>query len=223
MIINIEGTDCSGKETQSKLLVENLIKNGYKAELLSFPNYNSPTGKIVGGPYLGKKHITEGWFEEGATNVDAKVASLYFAADRKYNEHIIRDLLNDDVIVVLNRYVESNMAHQGSKLKTKEEREKMYKFLEDLEYNLLDIQKADITLFLYMPYEKACILKASREEKPDQHELDADYLKRSEQAYLELTERNNYIKIDCTEKGNILTREQMSEKVFEKVKKYLKK
>lgn len=222
MIINIEGTDCSGKETQSKLLVEMLQKNGYKAELLSFPNYDTPTGKIVGGPYLGKKHITEGWFSEGATNVDAKVASLYFAADRKYNEHIIKDLEEKGYVVVLNRYVESNMAHQASKLKTKEEREEMFKFLEELEYNLLKLPKADITLLLYMPYENACILKANREEKPDQHELDGEYLKRSEQTYLELAKRNNYIKLDCVENNKILTREEMSEKVWNSVKNLIK-
>lgn len=222
MLINIEGTDCSGKETQSKLLVENLIKNGYKAKLISFPNYDSPSGKIVGGPYLGKKHISDGWFSEGATNVDARVASLYFAADRKYNEHIIKDLLKQGYVVVLNRYVESNMAHQASKLTTKQEREDMYKFLEDLEYGLLNLPKADITLFLYMPYENACILKASREEKPDQHELDGDYLKRSEQAYLELTDRNNYIKINCTENGQIVSKQDMSDKIWKQVKDLIK-
>ena len=51
--IVIEGTDCSGKETQSKLLVEKLNNMGHKAIRLTFPNYDTPTGKIVGGPYLG--------------------------------------------------------------------------------------------------------------------------------------------------------------------------
>ena len=87
--IVIEGTDCSGKETQSKLLVEKLEKMGKKAIRLTFPNYDSPTGKIVGGPYLGKKEICECWFKEGAVNLDPKVASLYYAADRKYNENSI--------------------------------------------------------------------------------------------------------------------------------------
>ena len=40
---------------------------------------------IVGGPYLGKKEISDGWFPEGATNVDPHVAALYYAADRRYN------------------------------------------------------------------------------------------------------------------------------------------
>ena len=52
-IIVIEGTDCSGKETQTKLLIEKLKNEGIKCVYFSFPNYNSPTGKIIGGSYLG--------------------------------------------------------------------------------------------------------------------------------------------------------------------------
>ena len=84
-LIVVEGTDCSGKETQTNLLLTNLHTDNIKVEKFSFPNYQSPTGKIIGGPYLGKSYICEGWFPEGAPQVDPKVAALYYAADRKYN------------------------------------------------------------------------------------------------------------------------------------------
>ena len=48
-IIVVEGTDCSGKETQSKLLEERLNSIGKKCVRFDFPNYESPTGKIIGG------------------------------------------------------------------------------------------------------------------------------------------------------------------------------
>ena len=82
-LIVIEGTDCSGKETQSKLLLERLKKEGFKIEAFAFPNYNSPTGRIIGECYLGKSENAV--FPEGAPAVDPKVSSLYYAADRKYN------------------------------------------------------------------------------------------------------------------------------------------
>ena len=69
-IIVIEGTDCSGKETQSKKLEEYLKQSGKKCKRFYFPNYDSPTGKIVGGPYLGKDEYGESFFKEGAVNVD---------------------------------------------------------------------------------------------------------------------------------------------------------
>ena len=84
-IIVVEGTDCSGKETQSKMLEERLNKEGKKCIRFSFPMYDTPTGRIVGGAYLGKPEISEGFFPEGAPNVDPRVSCLYYAADRKYN------------------------------------------------------------------------------------------------------------------------------------------
>ena len=81
-IIVIEGTDCSGKETQSKMLLERLNQNNIDSVYMTFPAYDTPTGKIIGGSYLGKESIGKCVFPEGAVNVDAKVASLYYAADR---------------------------------------------------------------------------------------------------------------------------------------------
>ena len=118
-LIVIEGTDCSGKETQSNLLIEKLKKQNIRIEKFSFPNYNSPTGRIIGGPYLGKKYICDGWFPEGAPNVDPKVSALFYAADRLYNIDKIKFLLENGVNVILDRYVFSNMAHQGGKIENK--------------------------------------------------------------------------------------------------------
>ena len=42
-IIVIEGTDGSGKETQSKKIEEYYISKGLRVKKYSFPNYNSPT------------------------------------------------------------------------------------------------------------------------------------------------------------------------------------
>lgn len=126
-LIVVEGTDCSGKETQVKRAVARFKEMGLNIYNYSFPMYDTPTGRIVGGPYLGKSYICEGWFPEGATNVDALAASAYYAADRRYNIGIINKHLENGDIVILDRYVESNMAHQGGKLKTPEERTKCIK------------------------------------------------------------------------------------------------
>ena len=116
MLILIEGTDCSGKETQSKLLVERLNNEGIKTIYLTNPHYDTPTGKIVGGPYLGKEEICKSFFAEGAVNVDPKVAALYYGADRLYNKNTIEEHLNEGYVIIQDRYVESNMAHQGGKI-----------------------------------------------------------------------------------------------------------
>ncbi len=218
--IVIEGTDCSGKETQSKLLVEKLEKMGKKAIRLTFPNYDSPTGKIVGGPYLGKKEICECWFKEGAVNLDPKVASLYYAADRKYNENSIKKYLDDDYFVICDRYVSSNMAHQGSKIKNDEERFHMYEWIDKLEFWLLSLPKPDKTIFLHVPYTYAARLKKNRTSL-DEHEMSEEHLKNSEIAYVELSELYNWKSINCIKNDEIRTIEDINEEIIECLKEYL--
>ncbi len=222
-IIVIEGTDCSGKETQTCLLVQALQKQGRKIERLSFPNYDSPTGKIVGGPYLGKQYICSGYFPEGAAKVDPKVAALYYAADRRYNRQKIWDLINDGYDVVLDRYVESNMGHQGGKIFDKEERLKLYKDLEHLEYKFLELPKPDLTIFLYMPYKKVAELRAGRKEAADQQESSLLHIRNAEHAYLELAELHGYKTIKCVDKkGKLRDIEDIQKDVYEIVCKELK-
>ena len=218
--IVIEGTDCSGKETQSKLLVEKLTKMGYKAIRLTFPKYDSPTGRIVGGPYLGKKEICDCWFPEGAVNLDPKVASLYYAADRKYNEKEIKKYLEEDYFVICDRYVSSNMAHQGSKITSDEERFHMYEWIDKLEFWLLNLPKPDKTIFLHVPYTYALELKKNRTSL-DEHEMNEEHLKNSEVAYIELSEMYNWKHINCIENDHIRTIEDINKEIISCLDEYL--
>lgn len=221
-LIVIEGTDCSGKETQVKRTVAKFKERGINIYNYSFPRYDTPTGKIIGGPYLGKEYIGEPWFPEGAANVDALTASAYYAADRRYNIGIINEHLENGDIVILDRYVESNMAHQGGKLQNKEEREKMYQKLDTLEFEIMELPRPDAVIFLYMPVEYAAVLKKNREEKPDQQEASVEHLMNAEKAYLELTEKYNYIKVDCVKDNLIRTIDDINEEVVERVEEIIK-
>ena len=212
-IIVIEGTDCSGKETQSKKLIERIPNLKY----FSFPNYDSPTGKIIGGPYLGKSYICDGWFKEGADAVDPKIASLYYAADRKYNIDKINQMLDDGYNVILDRYVYSNMAHQGGKIKDANERHKMYKWLEKLEFDLLELPQPDIKIFLYVPLEVSMEIRKNRTESFDQHESNFEHLKHAENAYLEIAELYDFIKIDCTIDDKMLPIEDINEIIYQHI------
>lgn len=221
-IIVVEGTDCSGKETQTSLLVQQLRKMGRQVERFSFPNYDSPTGKIVGGPYLGKEYICKGFFPEGAPDVDPKVAALYYAADRRYNMKKINDTLEQGIDVILDRYVESNMGHQGGKIFDKEERLKLYEDLAQLEYGFLELPKPDLIVFLYVPYKKVAELRNGRVESADQHEASPLHMRNAEHAYLELAEIHDYKKINCISKnGKMRDIEDIQAEVLDIVKKEL--
>lgn len=213
-LIVIEGTDCSGKETQANLLLDALNKNGYRTIKMQFPMYDTPTGKIVGGPYLGKSFICDGYFEEGASHVDPKVAALYFAADRKYNIDKVLKALDEGVNVILDRYVDSNMAHQAGKILDDVAQNEMIDWLDRLEYGFLELPRPDTTIFLYMPYEATLVLKAGREEKPDQHEADPEHLQSAERAYKKLAKKYLYNTVECTENGRIKTKDEIADEVY---------
>ena len=222
IIIAIEGTDCSGKETQAKLLVENLMKENIKAVYMGFPDYDSPTGKIVGGPYLGKKEISESWFLEGVGNVEGKIASLYYAADRAYHLKTIKKYVEEGYVLVLDRYVESNMAFQGGKIKDECQRDAMYEWIEKLEYGLLELPRPDMILFLYMPAYYASILKKNRISL-DEHEKNKEILLQAEKAYLELAKKYHYDQINCVKDEQIRPISDIANEVYEKVVRKLQK
>jgi dTMP kinase len=227
-IIVIEGTDGSGKETQSKKLEAYYLEQGYKVKRYSFPEYESATGKIVGGPFLGKPEIMDTFFEETSSKVDPLVSSLYYAADRRYNflKKIEADLEEQD-IVILDRYTTSNMGFQVAKAKTIEHRDKILRFLDILEYDLCELPRPDLVLFLHMPFEAATELRKGREFS-DGNEADLEYQKHSENTYLYLCDKCNWQYINCINGkyqniNNIKSIDEISEEIITIVDKELKK
>ena len=216
-IIVIEGTDSSGKETQTKLLEKRLNEIGKKCIRFEFPMYDTPTGKIVGGAYLGKPEIGECLFEEGAVNVDPHVVCLYYAADRKYNMPKILEYVNNDYYVLLDRYTTSNLGHQGSKIRDKDDRFNMYQWIDKLEYWLLGLPKPDKTIFLHVPYLTTIELRKKR-GTIDEHEKSEDYLKNSEEAYIELSELYNWDRIECVRDNELRSIEDINDEILEIVK-----
>lgn len=221
-LIVIEGTDCSGKETQSVLLVEKLNKMGKKAIRMSFPMYDTPTGKIVGGPYLGKQEICDSWFDETSVGVDPKIAALYYAADRKYNISKVKKYIDDGYYVILDRYTSSNMAHQGCKVLDKDERFNVFQWIDKLEYWLLDLPKADLTIFLHVPFNLSKELMKNRESLDD-NEKDDLYLQNAELTYIELSELYNWSRVNCSVCGKMKSIEMINEEVLKILLEFEKK
>nr|AAZ32106.1 thymidilate kinase [uncultured euryarchaeote Alv-FOS5] len=102
MFIVFEGIDASGKETQAKLLAKALKKKGHKVYMVDFPNYKNPIGKMI-KKFLDKK-----------VELDVETRALLYAADRRYELKGITKALDDNKIVIADRYCYSNIAYQGS-------------------------------------------------------------------------------------------------------------
>lgn len=213
-LIVIEGSDGAGKGTQTKALIDYLQSNNEKVMTLHFPNYDSPTGKIVGGPYLGHEEISNRYFDEPTSDIDPKIVSLYYAADFKYNMDKLNKYLKKGVNIVLDRYIESNMAYQGGLIEDKDKRLKMYKWLEKLNYQMLKIPKPDAVIYLYIPYEECKKQRNTRNEKLDAHEANDKHLLMANNAYLELADIYHFNKIECLKDGKMRSIEDIAKEVI---------
>lgn len=215
-LIAIEGSDVSGKGFQTLELCRNLTKNGIKNTFFRFPEYISPTGQIIGECLLGMDEFGDHpWFDE-PNKVDPLVASAYYAADRRYNIGNILRSLDQGYTVVLDRYVFSNMARQGVKVKDKVERLKLYNKLELLEYKVMELPFPDDTYYLNMPYEQ---LEEIRNKKGlvGYEERDKEYLLDLDRNYNELSKLYDFVKIDCIKGDEIRKPEEIGEEVISKV------
>ena len=203
-IIVIEGIEGSGKETQSKLLVESLNKMGIKSIEFSFPMYDTPTGRIFKDCLLSSNN----YFNEGIDSLDPELVCLYTAADRKYNIKKINDYLMNGYIVVINRYTSSNMANQGSKYEDSEDRFYMYQWIDKLEYWLLKLPKPDYTILLNMPYKYNNQLSFELTNEDSKRE-------RVLESYLELAGLYNWDIINCIDKDKEKTIDEIHEEIME--------
>jgi dTMP kinase len=219
-LIVIEGTDGSGKATQSKQLLHKLEEKGIMTAYVDFPRYGEKSAGMVEN-YLNGKYGS-------ADQVDAKVASIFYAVDRYDASFEVRKSLDEGRIIISNRYVSASMGHQAGKIHDLEKRREFLAWLEDLEYNFFKIPRPDLTILLFVPYlvaQKMVDNKGHREyigtKKRDIHEADADHLRNAEEAYLQVAKEKGWVIIDCTDGEKVLSIEEISNKVWEVVEKVL--
>jgi len=213
--IVIEGSDGVGKKTQADLIIKMFRRIGKQVVFYDFPQYErSFFGKMV-ADYLNEKF--------GDVNEsDPYLISLLYAGDRfEASEHIRHDI-NSGRDVICNRYTQSNMAFQTTKLKGEKEKKNFLEWLEELEFGIYNIPKPDIVIYLYAPHavSKKMLDKRWEEKnkgkKQDIHERNVGFLSQVEKQYLELAKNNpEWHTIICTEGDKLLPRDEISKKVFE--------
>ena len=220
--IVIEGTDGSGKTAQFKKLLPRLKRAGFPVATFDFPQYGKPSCYFV-ERYLNGEY--GGWKEVGPYK-----ASLFYAIDRFDIGRKIRAAISKGNVVISNRYVPSNMGHQGAKIADPRERKKFFKWLYDLEYRILGIPKPDLIVVLHMPARTAQKLvdqKGSREYvkgvKRDLHEADITHLLQAERTYLEMARMfpRDFKLVECVERGRLLSILEVHEKIWRIVEKRL--
>lgn len=191
-IIEIEGVDRSGKETQCKMLENKLKSKGYKVLRVSFPNYASDSS------YFVKKYLNGDFGNVDSLN--AYQASMFYAMDRliTYKQQI-EPVIDEYDFIILDRYVLSNLIHQGSKYieyigKNKIIKEgyllrpEYYEFIDNwykFELIKLELPIPDSIIFLDMPIDLGNKIaknrknKSNNSDKQDIHESNNEFMMKS--------------------------------------------
>lgn len=221
-LIVIEGGDGSGKATQTKLLQKHLQDNKLPYKTLSFPQYkNTFFGKTIARILKGEIAPLK--------NMNPYLFSMVYAMDRAEAKDKMYQWLNNGRIVVLDRYVSSNMAHQTGRL-PKKEQSKFLKWLDELEYKINNVPREDIVIFLHVPYKTTLFLMQNKNRKKGSHtkgsqsdlaEQDTEYLKKAEEVYLSLYKKFSHWEIvECTNTDNTMrTREEIHEEIVDVLRK----
>lgn len=216
-LIVIDGTDGSGKATQTELLVKRLTQAGQKVRKIDFPRYTENVfGKLL-RECLDGKH---GDF----IATDPKIASTLYAADRFESSKEIWQWLESGCIVVTDRYVSANQIHQGGKIKDEAARTAFLEWLDEIEYKVFAIPKPNVIVYLHVPIDISLELIRSRAQETgknaDVAESDAKHLFESQQSALSIIGKNNkWVKIDCAEASVMKSREAISDEIWESIKK----
>ena len=215
-LIALEGIDGSGKRTQLDLLSSELDARGLDTFRVSFPRYESFYGKLVGRFLNG---------EFGALDaVDPHLSALLYAGDRLEAKPEIDAALSAGKIVLADRYIGSNSAHQSARV-SPEQREEFFTWLKTLEYGLYALPMEDLVIFLRVPVPEAHRLvglksaRAYTSLKHDIQEADTNHLEQTAIIYDRLATETNWARIDCidTDSGMMYSPEEIHRTVLQTV------
>ncbi len=143
-LIAIEGIDGTGKGTQARLLLRALRGRGTRAEMFSFPRYGRTASAELLAAYLDGR----------LGRLDPRVVAVLFACDRAESLASMKAALAKGAVVICDRYVPSNLAHQVARA-APHERSRLRRWIRDLEYRRLGLPRADAVVFLDMPAQSA--------------------------------------------------------------------
>lgn len=200
-IIEIEGTDCSFKETNS-IALYNYIKENITDKVLiyHFPNYNSSSSDEV-------KQLLN-----GEIKTDTPTSIFFFALDRyrtlikeDSNGKNIYDYLEEGYYIIFDRYIGSNYIYQAYNNEFDDYDQEMERIIDSIEYDCFQLPKADIVISLASEYdiikEKMANRRKNNGISKDIYEEDEEKMRKAYDSVLFFTNRYNWNLIYVTEDG----------------------
>jgi dTMP kinase len=216
-VIVIEGSDGSGKATQTKKLFDRLASDGFSIRKVEYPNYGSDSSALV-------KMYLNGEFGSRPEDVNPYAASSFYAVDRyaSYKKEWEGFYLQGGVVLA-DRYTTANMVHQASKIENLSERESFLDWLWDYEFVKLGLPVPDCVIFLDVDPSCSRMLmenrsnKISGEQDKDIHEKDPVFLRKSHESSCQVAEKYGWIRVSCTEEGRLREIDDIHEEIYSRV------
>ncbi|HTX15762.1 MAG TPA: hypothetical protein VMD77_10740 [Candidatus Baltobacteraceae bacterium] len=196
-LIVIEGIDGSGKRTQLEYLVRALSERAVPFAKVSFPCYDGFFGKMVA-------RFLNGEFGSLAA-VDPHFSALLYAGDRLEAKPSLDAELASGKAVLADRYIASNLAHQGARVPV-ERRDEFIAWLKQLEYEVYGLPAEDLVLYLRVPVAEAHRLSGERgARRPrrytnlrrDLQESDVAHLEAASAVYDDLARQPHWVQVEC--------------------------
>ncbi|OPX85157.1 MAG: Thymidylate kinase [Pelotomaculum sp. PtaB.Bin104] len=214
-LIAIEAGDGCGKKTQTEMLYQRLLSEGFNIKKISFPNYQSSSSSLI-NMYLS------GDFGSEPGAVSPYIASTFYTIDRyaSYKKEWENFYLQGGVVLA-DRYTTANMVHQAAKIFDEQEKRKYLDWLLDFEYKIFQLPVPDQVLFLDVPPEFSHRLlssRVSRSVEKDIHEQNYDYIVKTYHNAYTLADRYQWRKIECVAGGKLKNIEDIHEQIYQAVK-----
>ena len=218
MFIVLEGLDGAGKSTQITKLKEMFNQRGVATEYLHFPRFDAPVyGDLIARFLRGDLGTVEG--------VNPYLVALLYAGDRADAAKTINAWLAEGKVVIVDRYVYSNIGYQCAKLPAGKERDTLREWILRTEFEEFAIPRPDVSLFLDVPFSFTERKLTETREGDDRsylqggkdiHEASLDLQRRVREVYLEAAACSDDIKVvDCsTSEGAMASPEEIYERIM---------
>jgi len=193
-LIAIEGIDGSGKRTQLELLTLTLKARGHSVYSTGFPQYDSWFGKMVGKFLNGDLGPLE--------SVDPHFSAMLYAGDRFEAKFKLEAALDSGQILLVDRYIASNLAHQTARVPPAK-RSEFLQWIEHLEYQIYGLPRENLILYLRVPPREAqrlVALKSARSytsAQKDLQEASLHHLEDAAEMYDSLSRSTPWATIQC--------------------------
>lgn len=221
ILIAIEGIDGSGKATWAKKIKDRLTEQRRMSKIVSFPDYDSPSGNVI-----------QQYLNGDIKTTDPYTVGCMYALNRATFFPEWKTDYDNGVIIIADRYVESNFYYSAPLIKRKRlnyhhELSRYRKCFDYLEYECTRLPRPNLTIYFNIdpedsrPFRKIRQLKSGTDR--DINEENEAFLKAVNDAGKEYFrfiqdfrwyERTAYV-VDIKKNNKVLSFEELEPEVYE--------